>query len=767
MDRAPRKTAIAGGKKMNVIKSRVLHIAGLFKATSVIALGIWAGTALAQENAIEKVTANQAGSAVTLTIQMKAPLKDAPANFSVTNPSRIALDFPGTTNALGKSLVDIAQGDLRSVNVVQAGDRSRVVLNLLKNVPYSVANAGSTVTITLNSAPAVTFASTAAAATAAPASNTTTATASRSGGRDLRSIDFRKGNEGEGRVVIDLPDSQTPVDIRQQGQTVVVDFLRTTLPENLRRQFDASDFGTPVQRFRTFANGENVRMVIEPRGLWEHSAYQSDTQLVIDVRPIKEDPNKLIQGTRQGYKGERLSLNFQNVDVRSLLQVIADFTNLNIITSETVQGNITLRLKDVPWDQALDIILQTKNLDMRKNGNVILVAPKDELATKEKLELEQKSQIADLEPIRSEVFQLSYQRAEEVKKLIGDSGGSSGGSGGTTSRILSKRGSAAADMRTNQLFVQDTPSKLDEIRRFIARVDIPVKQVMIEARIVEADDRFGRNLGVKLGFNDRRSTVQDLNGNPVYSPYNGQGGSANALISGNLQGVQDLSSQNGAASGGATTTALGLGRSSVGNTNFVNFPAAAVSGSAASPAAIALSIFGSSLTRFINLELSALEADRKGKIVSSPRVVTADQIKATIEQGTEYPYQQATSSGATSISFRKAVLKLEVTPQITPEGGIILDLIVNKDSRGETTANGPAIDTKNITTRVLVDNGGTVVIGGIYQIEERNQVSKVPLLGDIPYVGALFRSTERVNDKTELLVFISPKVISERLTSER
>lgn len=730
---------------MKVIKSQALRVADLFKTACIVAFGVWAGSALAQENAIEKVTANQAGSAVTLTIQMKAPVKDAPANFSVTNPSRIALDFPGTTNAMGKSLVDIAQGDLRSVNVVQAGDRARIVLNLLKSVPYTVANAGNTVTVTLNSAPNVTFAGTSAAPTSSAAATTSTvasstATASRSGsGRDLRSIDFRKGNEGEGRVVIDLPDSQTPVDIRQQGQTVVVDFLRTTLPENLRRQFDASDFGTPVQRFRTFANGDNVRMVIEPRGLWEHSAYQSDTQLVIDVRPIKEDPNKLIQGTRQGYKGERLSLNFQNVDVRSLLQVIADFTNLNIITSETVQGNITLRLKDVPWDQALDIILQTKNLDMRKNGNVILVAPKDELATKEKLELEQKSQIADLEPIRSEVFQLSYQRAEEVKKMIGSESGS-GGSGGTSSRILSKRGSAAADIRTNQLFVQDTPSKLDEVRRFIARVDIAVKQVMIEARIVEADDRFGRNLGVRLGFN--KTTPAS--------------GSDRVAISGTLSGVGNLTGQD------VTAGAAGLA-----NSTFVNFPAAPVAGASADPATLAVSLFNSSLTRFINLELSALEADRKGKIVSSPRVVTADQIKAVIEQGTEYPYQQATSSGATSISFRKAVLKLEVTPQITPEGGIILDLLVNKDSRGETTDNGPAIDTKNINTRVLVDNGGTVVIGGIYQIEERNQTSKVPLLGDIPFIGALFRNNERINDKTELLVFISPKVINERLTSER
>jgi type IV pilus assembly protein PilQ len=728
------------------------------------------GLLLAQDNSIERVSANQSGTTIVLRIEMKNSLDKAPSNFAITNPARIALDFPSTVNGLGRNQVEIGQGELRSVNVVQAGDRSRVVLNLNRTVPYTVTQAGKTISVQLSDA----F----AGASPTPMGAGNADATAQSAKHAVRDIDFRRGVTGEGRVIVDLSDNQIPVDIRQQGQTIVVDFVKTSLPESLRRRLDVGDFGTPVQKITTTASGDNVRLVIEPKGLWEHSAYQTDTQLVVDVRPVKEDPNKLFQGSKQGYVGERLSLNFQSVDIRALLQVIADFTNKNIITSDSVSGNITLRLKDVPVDQALDIILQTKGLDKRINGNVILVAPKDELATKEKLELEQKSQLADLEPLKSEVFQLNYQRAEDVKKLLNET--SSGGtSGAGTGRLLSKRGSVASDARTNQLFVQDTPSKLEEVRQFIARLDIAVRQVLIEARIVEADDKFGRNLGVKLGFNDRRSTIYrdipDPNNPsqtirvPVYGAGTQIGGTGVfGTVSGNLQGIQDLSSQNGAgSSAGSGTVAVGLGQSSISNTNFINFPAQAVSGNAASPASIAISLFGNSLTRFVNLELSALEADNKGKIVSSPRVITADQVKAVIEQGTEYPYQQATSSGATSISFRKAVLKLEVTPQITPDGNIILEVEVNKDSRGESTGNGPAIDTKRIQTKVLVENGGTVVIGGIYLQEERSQVAKVPFLGDIPYLGALFRNTEKINDKTELLIFISPKTLSEKLTASR
>jgi len=456
-------------------------------------------------------------------------------------------------------------------------------------------------------------------------------------------------------------------------------------------------------------------------------------------------------------------LNFQNVDVRALLQVIADFTELNIVTSDSVEGNLTLRLRDVPWDQALDIIMQSKGLDMRKNGNVLLVAPAEELAAKEKLQLESAQAISELEPLRNEVFQLNYQKASELQALLASE----------DQRVLSERGSVVVDVRTNKLFVQDSPSRLEAVRQMITQIDIPVRQVLIEARVVEADDRFSRNLGVKLGYNDVSSTVfntqtvPDGNGGtteinvPVYGAGSSVGGGF-ATVSGNLSGVQDLSSQNGSEASGLN--AQGLGRlTAQENTNFVNLPAAAISGS--SPAQFAVSLFGSSLTRFLNLELSALEADQRGKVVSSPRVLTADQSKAVIEQGTELPYQRATSSGATAVSFRKANLRLEVTPQITPEGNVILAVEVNRDAVGQLTSAGFAIDTRRVQTQVLVENGGTVVIGGIYEQFERNRTDKVPLLGDIPVLGYLFRNNQKTNDRTELMVFLTPRVVTDTAIS--
>jgi type IV pilus assembly protein PilQ len=698
---------------------------GWLAAAALLPSGASAQTA-STGNSIERIDATQTGTSVVLTIQLKDPAPGVPPSFSVANPARIAIDLPQTINNLGKNLVEINQGDLRSVNVVQAQGRSRVVLNLRRQVTYAITADGNTIQVALGASSDTTTFRAPEAQAAAPAAAAPTVAAE--SGRTLRAIDFRRGSEGEGRVVVDLSDPNTSVDIRQQGQTVVVDFLNTSLPEALRRRLDVTDFGTPIAQINTFQQGGNVRMVIEPRGLWEQNAYQSDTRFVVEVKPVKEDPSRLFQGTRQGYQGERLSLNFQNVDVRSLLQVIADFTNLNIITSDSVQGSITLRLKDVPWDQALDIILQSKGLDMRKNGNVIIVAPRDELATKEKLELEARNQIADLEPLRTENFVVNYQKADDVRKLLVDE----------KQRLLSKRGSVVVDPRTNQLFVQDTAARLEEVRRLLARIDIPVPQVLIEARIVEADDKFSQNLGVRFGF------ARITNGEWV----NAGAGSA-------------FSTGTGTGTGGLNT--ISIGNRSVTNPNFVNLPAGTIGGF--QPGTFGLTLFNSSVTRLVNLEISALEADGRGKVVSSPRVITADKVKAIIEQGTEIPYQQATSSGATSISFRKAVLKLEVTPQITPEGAIFLDVKVNKDSRGQDTASGPAIDTKNVQTQVLVENGGTVVLGGIYEQVERSTVTKVPLLGDIPVLGTLFKNRQRINDRTELMIFITPRVVSERVTA--
>jgi len=535
--------------------------------------------------------------------------------------------------------------------------------------------------------------------------------------------------------VVDLSDTSTGIDIRQQGQNLVVEFLKTTLPDSLRRRLDVVDFATPVQMVNTFQQGENVRMVIEPRGQWEHTAYQTETQFVVEVKPVTAEQSRASQRGR--YVGEKLSLNFQNVEVRAVLNVIADFTDLNIITSDTVTGNITLRLKDVPWDQALEIILQTRGLDSRKNGNVVWIAPRDELATREKLALEAQQQITELEQTRTESFQMNYQKAGDVQKLLSD----------RAQPILSKRGSAVVDARTNTLFVQDVPSRLDEVRKLLAKIDVPVRQVMIEARIVEASDTFAKNLGAKLGFNDVSLLRQP--GSP--------GGFS-------VPGSRDdriLFSGNHVGSGIRTGQTPDPGTGYFPDGYQVNLPAAGLNSFSAGQFAITL--FRPSLTRFINLELTALEADGKGKIISSPRVLTADQVEALIEQGTEIPYQQATSSGATSVSFRKANLMLKVKPQITPDGNIIMTLDVNKDAPGATTPAGVQISTKHVKTEVLVENGGTVVIGGIYEQTDRQDVTKVPLLGDLPYVGFLFKNEQKSSQKTELLIFITPRIVNDRL----
>lgn len=694
---------------------------------SAMALVLASPAALAQNNQLRRVEANVVGEQTVFTVDLQGPLAQKPVDFSTQNPAKIAIDFFDTGFAQGRAQYEYAGKLLKSANVMQIGDRTRVVLNLARNATYRTEMRGKQFVVLMDN---VTQSAAAAAPTFAPAAPAMQPVAAN---RTLiRNIDFRRGSDGSGRVVVDLSSRDSGVNIQQQGQNLVVDFIGTGLPNDLRRRFDVTDFGTPVQAMRaTDANGA-ARLTIEPRGNWEYSSYQTDNQFVVEVRQVKEDPNKLISG--QGYRGERLSLNFQNIDIRSLLQVFADFTNLNIITSDTVQGNLTLRLKDVPWDQALQIVLDSKGLASRRNGNVLWVAPKAELATKEKLELEAQQQINELEPIRSQVFQLNYQRADDVRRMLlglavtGGSGGGSavpaagGGAGAAgVTRMLSKRGSLTADPRTNQLFVSDIGSKLEEVQGFLQKIDIPVRQVIIEARIVEASDTFSRNLGVKLGF---------------------------ALP----KAGSSLSTNYGNSLPGATndfSPALSL-------------PAAAINGT--NPATAAFSIFNAAAGRFLDVELSALEADGKGKIISSPRVVTANNIKALIEQGTELPYQSATSSGATSVQFRKANLKLEVTPQITPEGNVLLDVDVNKDSVGIQTVNGFAIDTKHVQTQVLVENGGTVVIGGIYSQDESNTVNKVPWLGDIPVLGNLFKNNAKVNNRTELLVFLTPRILNDSVS---
>jgi type IV pilus assembly protein PilQ len=712
------------------------------------------GQALAQAaNSIENVTVSKGSSGRTIVrFTLKAPLPNPPAGFAINNPPRIALDFPDTGNGLGKSAQEIGDPALRSVNVVQAGNRTRVVFNLNTPQSFETQVEGNTVVVTLSE--------TAAVAAQTPTVSRFAEARPGEAAHALRDIDFRRGRNGEGRIIVDLSDTTTGIDIRQQGKTLIVDFIKTSLPRNLERRLDVGDFATPVMTIDTFEQAGNTRMVIEPKGLWEHSAYQTDNRFIVEVKPIQEDPNRLTQGTRAGYKGEKLSLNFQNVEVRAVLQVIADFTGLNIITSDTVTGSLTLRLKDIPWDQALDIIMQTKGLDMRKNGNVVLIAPREELAVKEKQQLEAQQQISELEPLVTESFQLNYIKAQDLLNLI--SSNRTGGAGGTTGgqgSIISKRGVAILDPRSNILFVSDTPSRLEEVRKIIRQVDASVRQVVIESRIVIADDKFGRQLGVRFGMQTGFTLNRRYAG--------GIGGSLN---------TQPVVST----SGGTTTTRetrtqtpfeLASGLASAGYSDSpqlnVNLPVINPAGQ------LALTLINLGSGNLINLELSALEADSRGKVVSSPRVVTADNQKASIEQGTEIPYVTPGSANSpATVQFKKAVLRLDVTPQITPDNHIIMTVEIRKDSVGQfvpVQGGGfvPSIDTKNVITQIAVNNGDTAVIAGIYEETLNNDVTKIPFLGDLPYLGYLFKTTNKNIEKTELLIFLTPRVLKESVTAVR
>jgi type IV pilus assembly protein PilQ len=707
----------------------------------VVALATLVGASFSAwaQNTVQSVNSSQQAGADVVRIELSQALTELPKGFAIQAPPRIAIDLPGVSNGVGKPMVDVNQGNVRSINIAQSGDRTRLVLNLKQAANYRAELQGKVLMLIVEAQ------GSGVTAVASPSQPETVRFAENLNRTQLplQGIDFRRGPDGSGRVVVDLPNNQVGVDIRQQGQGLVVEFLRSSLPDSLRRRLDVTDFGTPVQVISTTQSGDRVRMVVEPRGNWEHSAYQTDNQFVLEVRNQVVDPNKLVQGP--GFNGEKLSLNFQNIEVRALLQVIADFTNFNVVTSDTVTGNVTLRLKDVPWDQALEIILQSKSLGLRKSGNVILIAPKDELAAKEKADLESKAQITQLEPVRTQAFQLNYAKAEVVAKgLTGQGGG-----GDSSSKIVSPRGSVVFETRTNQLFVTDIPSKLEEIQGLIAKIDIPVRQVLIEARVIEAEDTFGRSLGVRLGTADLRGI---RGGVPGYSV----GGDNRITVGGNMNAI------------GAQTIQTTATNVPFNDTQFVSLPANRPGSASAGSqvATFALSLFGASSNRFLNLEISALEADGRGKVVSSPRIITADQVKAFIKQGQKVPFQTATSSGATAATFIEAVLKLEVTPQITPEGNVILDVEVTKDSiAAAATSLGGAVNTKAIKTQVLVENGGTVVIGGIYEQNDRESTTKVPFLGDLPYVGNLFKSKDRVRDRTELLIFLTPKIISERESS--
>ncbi len=613
-----------------------------------------------------------------------------PVGVSLNNPFRIYFDLHNISNTLDKNFIEIDEGNLNSINIVEVGDRTRLVLNLSKLMSQEASVEDNTFLIKLG-----VIAESKAVGSVAHFSEDVPDKESNS----LRDIDFQRGVHGEGRIVVDLLQMGTGIDVRQQGEDIVVEFMNTLLPSNLERWFDVTDFATPIRAFETYAHGENVLMVVKPTGVWEHSSRQTDTQFVLEVSTLAD--SKVDEFTRNledgGYSGEKLSLNFQNVDVRAVLQVIADFTDLNIIASDTVAGNLTLRLKDVPWDQAFDIVLQATGLDKRKTGNVIFVAPSEEMAAKELLELEARLQISELEPVRTEMFHLNHRRVDSI----------------SFEGMLSERGTINADEISNSLTVTDIPARLSEIKKRIDTLDIFERQVMIEARIVEAIDTFSRDLGARFGV-------------------------SNTKRAGSFDTSSALSS---------------------------SLPAAGTGALAGGPATLGLSLIKVNNSTLIDLELSALETDNKGRVISSPRVVTAHGVEALIEQGDRVPFQQATSSGATSIRFVDATLSLKVKPLITYDNKIDMELSVNQDKIGETINQflPPPINTKKITTKVLVDNGGTVVIGGIFERTENEARNRIPLLGDIPILGHLFRNSARIDDKRELMVFVTPRILSEDL----
>lgn len=711
----------------------------LFTMMLLLSFSLFGNVFAAEEdgfsNKIEKIDFSAlSGGRVSIRVQLKEPIINPPAGFTLNNPARIALDFPKVGNGLEKNNIPNEQGALKSVSLAQAKDRTRMVLNLSKNVGYNTVLSGNDVIITLQGNDNV--------AASTPVTETRFAEAKATNQEHaITNVDFARGKNGEGRIIVDLSDANTGINIKQKGKVITVDFVNTDVPAELQRRLNVINFNTPVLYVDTMKQGKNGRMVIEPKGNWEQSAYQADNKFIIDVRQVVEDPNKLVKGNKPGYAGEKLSLNFQNIEVRSVLQVIADFTGLNIITSDTVAGNLTLRLKDVPWDQAMDIIMQNKGLSMRKTGNVILVAPAEEVAAKEKAALESTKALEDLEPLRTESFTLRYQKAEDFQNLLNGqasmTGGASAGAGAIgQSRILSMRGSVSADKRTNTLFIQDTPKRLEEIQQILNKVDVAVRQVMIESRLVLADEKFAKSLGARFGIESFTTPGRNT-----------------LAIGGNLTNTSAV--QRTDTEGEVTQNAGTGGLAS-------NLPS-----TAAGAGSIAFSLFRLPAGLLLNLELSALESDQRGKIVSSPRVTTANQQKAKIAQGTEIPYLEASASGAATVSFKEAVLSLEVTPQITPDDKIIMDLEVKKDRVGRIFRVGqaevPGIDTQNITTQVLVANGETAVLGGIYEQTERNEVEKVPFFGDLPIIGNAFKRRTKQDDKTELLIFITPKIMDESL----
>ena len=658
-----------------------------------------------------------------------------PVTFTIDNPARIAIDLPDTELGLSSRRRDVNLGALDTVLTAEANGRTRVVLNLDEMVAYDTRVDGNTVYVTLGADSADASVSTQFAGSS-QASGATASYAS-AGSRSISNVDFRRTRDGGGRVIVNLTDPSTPVDIRQEGGRVVAVFKDTSLPTELMRRLDVMDFATPVTTVDTLRTNMDTRIVITAEGDYEQLAYQSDNEFTIEINPAPEDPEvESMFSEEKEYSGQRLTLNFQDIETRAVLQLLAETSGRNIVVSDTVQGNVTLRLRNVPWDQALDIVMTTKGLDMRENGNVIIVAPAEEIAAREQADLEARAALTELEPLYSEFLQVNYAKASDLARLIGGDGGENS--------MLSGRGTVAIDERTNTLLIQDTADRLQDVRRLVRTLDIPIRQVLIESRIVVVNDDFSRELGIRLG-----ATAYNENSSDGATVISGTGQGTDTMIGSIIDNLGD----NG--------TIFPIELPTLDNRYNVNVPIRNAAGR------FSLAVLETEY--LVDLELTALQAEGRGEIVSTPRVITANQKEAVIEQGVEIPYQESASSGATTTQFKKAVLSLTVTPQITPDNKIIMDLRVSKDNVGElvqsaTGGSVPSIDTRSVETQVLVNDGQTVVLGGIYETERRETVTKVPWLGDIPGVGALFRSRQNLNNKAELLIFVTPKILSEGVT---
>jgi type IV pilus assembly protein PilQ len=714
-------------------------LSALSALMAALALAITASPARAASNTLQAIDVQpMPGQQLRLTLRLSAPAPQ-PLAFTIDNPARISIDLPDTAVGLASRRIDVRSGGVDTILAAESDtkDRTRLVLNLDKMIPYSTRVDGNTIVVTLGTMALTASAGAASSGSTVAVKHTVGATAEADvgGPRAIRSIDFRRSPDGAGRVIVRLSDAHTPVNVHQVGSQIVADFSGAELPSTLMRRYDATDYGTPITGFDVQRAGNGARIVVDAVGDYEQLAYQSDQQYVIEVQPQRKVA--VAQEEKRQYTGERLTLNFQDIETRAVLQLLADASGQNIVVSDSVKGSVTLRLQNVPWDQALDIVLQTRGLDKRREGNVIIVAPSDELAAREKAQLAARKDVQELSPVHSEFMQVNYAKAADMATLIKSQGGS----------MLSPRGTVSVDERTNTLLVQDTSERIADVRRLVATLDVPVRQVLIEARMVIVNDDFQRELGVVLGF-----TGIGRNG-------------ANGLFttSGTAAGTDQImgSAINNLATGGSPFPVTIPTGSTAANRYNVNLPTANSGGS------IAFGVLGADY--LIDLELSAAQSETRADVVSAPRVITANQKKATIEQGTEIPYQQSASSGATTIAFKKAVLSLDVTPQITPDNRIILDLDVKKDTVGTVVVasggvNVPSIDTQEIINQVIVNDGQTVVLGGILTTEHRLDQTKVPFLGDIPVLGNLFKTSTNTQDKDELLIFVTPKIVREGAT---